>query len=222
MRRRTSVISTASFLALLAAQAGQATATVSADSCATAALSEIHALFDRWNDSLATRHPDRVLRNYAADAIMIGLDINNLRDGFLEIRDHYVYFLQREPSAKPESRSIRLGCNTATDTGIQAMTLRPKAKAPFEVVKVRYSLSYEYRAGAWLIVHHHLSALPEPPKPVPGPVVAGFIKRAADAAKTVDVKKASPAKPAAAAPARNEGTYYRAGSWLDGNPVYDD
>lgn len=169
--------------------------------CASLSESDLIALHTRWAASLETRHPDRVLKNYAPDATLIGLDGGDMRSGQLDIRDHYVYFLQREPSAKAEDRSLRIGCNAASDSGVQTMSLRPKAKVPAETVKVRYSLMYELRGDAWMIVHHHLSIVPT--KPAAAPAVAGFIKRAPVPRRTA---------PSAASPASDEAS--RRPDWI--------
>ena len=39
--------------------------------CVQATPAQIAALFDRWNESLATHDPDKVTANYAANAVLL-------------------------------------------------------------------------------------------------------------------------------------------------------
>ncbi len=203
-----------------------AAAPARAADCVVPSHVEIQQMHDRWAASLATMHPDKVLRNYAPDATMLGLDTPKLHGELLSLRDHYVYFLQREPKVKIDTRVIRAGCDMASDVGTMTMSIRPKSKAPYEAVPVRYSLNYERRDGKWLIVHHHLSVTEGEPAPAPTaaapapktPAVAGFIKRLPPKAAPVP-----PAAPAAKGPATEQlvgGWTYTPGVWRNGMPTY--
>jgi len=66
------------------------------------------------------------------------------------------------PRAVIDTRTIRIGCNTASDVGTYTFTLSGKTPGTTETVKARYSFVYEWRDGRWLIVHHHSSMMPEP------------------------------------------------------------
>jgi uncharacterized protein (TIGR02246 family) len=191
----------------VAAAAGLALATAATESTADSApgegcveLKEVEAaiLQARWLTSLATGHPDKVLRNYAADAVLIGHDTNAVRTTPAAIRDFYVQFLAREPQVRMESRTLRLGCHTASDAGVHQMTLKSRTRGPNETILVRYSFIYERRDGSWLIVHHHASILPE--KAPAAPAVASFVKRTAGGSPKAGPGAAPPA--AAKAPAR--------------------
>jgi hypothetical protein len=39
--------------------------------CQSVTKEQIAALFDRWNASLQTKNPDEVVKNYAADAVLL-------------------------------------------------------------------------------------------------------------------------------------------------------
>jgi uncharacterized protein (TIGR02246 family) len=200
---------------LLAASTSAPTAaqTSASEGCVRAADGEIERLHERWNTSLQTMHPDRVLRNYAHDASLIGLDASDVRDGFLGVRDYYVYFLQREPTATLGAHVVRSGCNRLTMQGVMSVLLRPKAKQPHETVPVRVSVTYEFAGGHWLITQHHMSVveISEAAEQIAAartqskaPVVAGFLKRkpsAATAAPTTAAKPAAaPSTPAKSGP----------------------
>jgi uncharacterized protein (TIGR02246 family) len=192
--------------------------------CAPLSAVDVHDLYDRWAASLTTLHPDKVLRTYAKDATFAGIGSNAVRTGFLEIRDHFVYFLQREPLAVSTSRTVRVGCNFAMDAGVQELQLRPKAKQKYETMASRYTLNYEFRDGVWLIVNHHMSTVSEE-APVAAaalapalrtPVVAGFIKRLPDAKKPI---AAAPVSPSGIETLFN-GWTYTPGRWIDDAPYF--
>jgi hypothetical protein len=66
------------------------------------------------------------------------------------------------------------------------------------VVSARYSYTYGYINGQWLITSHHSSGMPEKP-PAPAPVIITEHEPAKAPAKApAAVKKAAPAKAAAA------------------------
>jgi uncharacterized protein (TIGR02246 family) len=220
----------AALVMAIAGAPGQARADL--PGCAPLTSDDVEILFDRWNKALMTRHPDKVTRNYAPDAVLLATGSNLPRTNYAEIRDYYMYFLQREPVARVESRNVRLGCNIALDMGTYSFTVKGRAEGTVETLAARYTFIYERREGAWLITHHHSSIMPErglpvagvpipatpsaplAPKPsepaakaanAPQPAVASFVKRNA-APKSV-------APPAAA-------SGYKAGSWSDNEPRF--
>jgi uncharacterized protein (TIGR02246 family) len=130
--------------------------------CAQATPAEIAALFDRWNESLATHDPEKVVANYAPDAVLLPTVSNRPRTDPTAIKDYFIHFVDRNPRATIDTRTIRVGCNTAFDVGTYTFLLSGEKSGTTETVKARYSFVYEWRDGRWLIVHHHSSAMPEP------------------------------------------------------------
>src|SRR3984893_9864840 len=130
--------------------------------CAPVTQQEIAALFERWNASLATHDADKVTANYAPDAVLLPTVSNRPRTDSAGIKDYFVHFLERSPQGTIDSRTIRTGCNTASDVGTYAFKLSGKTPGTTETVKARYSFICELRDGKWVIVHHHSSAMPEP------------------------------------------------------------
>ena len=53
------------------------------------------ALSDRWNDSLRTLDPDKVVANCASDGVLRATVSNKPRTNPAEIRDYFVKFLAR-------------------------------------------------------------------------------------------------------------------------------
>ncbi|WP_292511127.1 SgcJ/EcaC family oxidoreductase [Methylobacterium sp.] len=129
--------------------------------CATIGEPEVAQLFERWNAALKTKDPDAVTRIYAPDAVLLPTVSNRPRSNSAEIRAYFVEFLQKDPQGRIDSRTVRIGCNTAFDVGTYTFTLKGKEPGTTEQVPARYSFVYEYRHGQWVIVHHHSSVMPE-------------------------------------------------------------
>jgi len=129
--------------------------------CTKTSAQDIAALFDRWNAALATLDPDKVVTLYAPYAVLLPTVSNKPRTNHEEIRDYFVHFLEKKPQGHIDFRIIKIGCNSASDTGLYTFTLHD-SKGKTKKVAARYSYVYEYLNGRWLIEHHHSSALPEP------------------------------------------------------------
>lgn len=130
--------------------------TPSSAACAPATEQQISALFDRWNDSLRTGDPDKVVANYAPDGVLLATVSNEPRTSPGAIRDYFVKFLKAKPQGTIDSRVIRIGCNVAQDVGTYTFRF-----ADGKTVHARYTYVYEWTDGKWLIAHHHSSAMPE-------------------------------------------------------------
>ncbi|MGM9489166.1 SgcJ/EcaC family oxidoreductase [Ideonella sp. YS5] len=128
----------------------------STQTCAATDERQVAALFDRWNASLATLDPDKVVANYASDAVLLPTVSNQARTNPQEIRDYFVKFLKNGPQGTIDKRVIRIGCNVAQDVGTYTFAFKDG-----QTVNARYTYVYEWRNGQWLIAHHHSSAMPE-------------------------------------------------------------
>ena len=117
---------------------------------------QVAALFDRWNDSLRTLDPDKVVANYATDGVLLATVSNKPRTNPAEIRDYFVKFLKSAPQGKIDKRIIKIGCNVAQDVGTYTFKFKGG-----KTVHARYTYVYEWQNGSWLIAHHHSSAMPE-------------------------------------------------------------
>lgn len=117
---------------------------------------EIAALFDRWNNSLKTGNPVKVNANYTDNAILLATISNKPRVNSVERIDYFKEFLSKRPVGKIDSRTIKIGCNKAIDTGLYTFTLKDGKK-----VHARYTFTYRWDGHKWLISSHHSSVLPE-------------------------------------------------------------
>ncbi|MGO4762818.1 DUF4440 domain-containing protein [Cupriavidus sp. 2KB_3] len=127
------------------------------ESCKAASEQEISALFDRWNRSLQTGDPRKVVANYAERSILLATVSNKPRMTPAEKEDYFTQFLQSGPSGKIDFRTIELGCNTAVDAGLYTFTFARTGAT----VKARYTYTYRWDGTQWLITSHHSSAMPE-------------------------------------------------------------
>ncbi len=146
---------------VLMASAGMASAEIAASAtCAPVTNEAVTGLFDKWNKSLATLKPDEVAKNYAPDAVLLPTVSNKPRTTTAEITAYFVDFLKKEPQGVIDTRTVRLGCNTASDVGTYTFSLKT-AEGKVKKVHARYSFIYELVGNEWKIVHHHSSAMPE-------------------------------------------------------------
>ncbi|PVZ11226.1 MULTISPECIES: SgcJ/EcaC family oxidoreductase [unclassified Pseudomonas] len=124
--------------------------------CASLSDQQIHALFDTWNQTLATRDAGKMAGLYAPDAVLLPTLSNELRNDRASIADYFEHFLAKGPSGAIDERFVVSGCNKATDVGTYTFSFADGSQA-----KARYSYVYRYRDGQWLISHHHSSVMPE-------------------------------------------------------------
>ena len=117
---------------------------------------EIAALFDRWNASLQTGDPNKVVANYAAKSILLPTVSNKPRLTPEEKKDYFEHFLERKPFGTIDSRTMEIDCNTAFDAGLYTFKFGDGSE-----VKARYTFTYKWDGKRWLITSHHSSAMPE-------------------------------------------------------------
>jgi len=127
------------------------------ESCKVTSEAEIASLFDRWNQSLQTGDPHKVVANYAERSILLPTVSNKPRLTPAEKEDYFHHFLENRPSGKIDLRFIELGCNTAFDAGLYTFTFAKTGQS----VSGRYTFTYGWNGSQWLITSHHSSAMPE-------------------------------------------------------------
>jgi uncharacterized protein (TIGR02246 family) len=127
------------------------------ESCKATSEAEVAALFDRWNQSLQTGDARKVVVNYAEKSVLLPTVSNVPRLNPAQKLDYFEHFLQDKPFGRIDSRTIELGCNTAVDAGLYTFTFARTGA----VVKARYTYTYRWDGGQWLITSHHSSAMPE-------------------------------------------------------------
>jgi uncharacterized protein (TIGR02246 family) len=154
-------ILSAAFAVVLAgcasAPPGSEPASARTEVCKPTSEEEIAALFDRWNRSLQTRDPHKVVANYAERSILLPTVSDKPRLTAAEKEDYFQHFLEHKPVGKIDSRTIKIGCNTAIDSGLYTFTFLTTGAQ----VGARYTYTYKWDGTQWLITSHHSSAMPE-------------------------------------------------------------
>ncbi|WP_213132883.1 SgcJ/EcaC family oxidoreductase [Citrobacter sp. FP75] len=128
----------------------------SAPDCVKVDNAQIEALFDKWNATLKTGNAKTVSENYLSDAVLLPTVSNKARLTDAERVDYFEHFLAKKPTGKIDTRTIRLGCNKAIDTGTYTFTFADKS-----TVSARYTFTYAWDGKEWKISTHHSSAMPE-------------------------------------------------------------
>ena len=124
--------------------------------CKRVSEKDIAELFDRWNASLQTGDPHKVVANYAPESVLLPTLSNQPRLSPAEKEEYFEHFLQRKPVGVIDWRSIEVDCNTAIDAGLYTFTFGDGS-----VVKARYTYTYKWNGKQWLITSHHSSMMPE-------------------------------------------------------------
>ena len=131
-----------------------------AESCAMLDPKAVAALFDDWNFSLSSLDASQVVQRYWPNAVLLPTVSNTPRTNAAMIGDYFEHFLAKRPRGRIDTRTIQGGCNLAMDMGTYTFSLMDDKGVTSEVA-ARYTFIYQYRDGAWKILHHHSSAMPE-------------------------------------------------------------
>ena len=131
-------------------------ASAKTENCQAVTEKDIAGLFDRWNKSLATGEPQKVVANYATKSILLATVSNKPRLTPEEKLDYFQMFLKKKPQGTIDSRMIEIDCNSAFDAGVYTFKFGDGS-----TVKARYTYTYKWDGKQWLITSHHSSAMPE-------------------------------------------------------------
>ncbi len=124
--------------------------------CTIPAPTEVAALFDRWNESLLTGDAKAVAAHYSGTAVLLPTLSNTPRLTDDARIDYFKRFLKKHPSGKIDTRTIKVGCNTALDTGTYTFTFGDTSQ-----VQARYTFTYQLDGDNWQTTSHHSSLMPE-------------------------------------------------------------
>jgi uncharacterized protein (TIGR02246 family) len=118
----------------------------------------------RWGQALGQDDPDKVLPLYAEDAVLWGTLSPTVRVGRAGLRDYFVTAFKVLPGLKVAfgDQLIRVYGTTAVNTGYYTFSYTKDGEA--KTLPARYSFTYVKDGNRWLIVDHHSSAMPPPPK----------------------------------------------------------
>src|SRR5687767_11567059 len=95
----------------------------------------IAKLFDAWNAALQTGKPEEVVKQYAADAILLPTVSNKVRRNHAELKDYFEHFLELKPVGKINEPHIRIYGDLAINSGVYSFTLTKGDRQ--EIVRAR-------------------------------------------------------------------------------------
>jgi len=120
-------------------------------------------LFKTWNDTLKGGTPAEVAALYAESSVLLATVSNQPRLTPAEKIDYFEHFQEQKPSGRISSvgRKVFLDCSTLIDAGVYTFNYgKPKPGSPV-LTHARFSYTYHFANGKWLITSHHSSAMPE-------------------------------------------------------------
>jgi uncharacterized protein (TIGR02246 family) len=125
---------------------------------------DVAATAAKWADAFRASTPDRIVALYDREAVLWGTLSPTRRDGPEAIRDYMVNAFKALPDHKVSfgDQLIRVYGNSAINTGYYTFTYNKDGES--KSLPARYSFVYVKRNGQWMIVDHHSSAMPVPPK----------------------------------------------------------
>lgn len=129
---------------------------------------EVAAATQTWIDTVTSGKPnvvDEVVKLYSPDALLWATVSKQKRDSSQEVRDYFEVFAKL-PDLKAEGYKpvIRVYDNVAINSGYYTFTYQGDGGKRV-VVPARYTFVYTKGSdGKWMIVEHHSSAIPKPPK----------------------------------------------------------
>ena len=117
-----------------------------------------------WARALGEDEPDKVLPLYANDAVLWGTLSPIVRAEPASLRDYFVTAFKVLPGLKVTfgDQLIRVYGTTAVNTGYYTFSYVQNGEV--KTLPARYSFTYVLRGDRWLIVDHHSSTLPPPPR----------------------------------------------------------
>jgi uncharacterized protein (TIGR02246 family) len=125
---------------------------------------EVAASTQKWADAFSRDTPDEIVAMYDKEAVLWGTSSPVRRDGPEQIRAYFVSAFERLRDRKVTigDQLIRVYNDIAINTGYY--TFRSTVNGEIKESPARFSFVFRKRNGRWVIVDHHSSAMPPPPK----------------------------------------------------------
>ena len=125
---------------------------------------EVAAATQGWGQALGEGDPEKVLPFYADDAVLWGTLSPKMRADRAALRDYFVAAFKALPGLKVAfgDQLIRVYGDAAVNSGYYTFSFVKDGEA--KSLPARYSFTYVKNGERWLIVDHHSSAMPPPPK----------------------------------------------------------
>jgi uncharacterized protein (TIGR02246 family) len=125
---------------------------------------DVAAATAKWSETLTQNDPDKVVGLYAPDAVLWGTLSPTVRADTSALRDYFVGAFKILPSLKVSfgEQLIRVYGNTAVNTGYYTFSYTKDGEP--KTLPARYSFVFVKDGQNWMIVDHHSSAMPTPPR----------------------------------------------------------
>jgi uncharacterized protein (TIGR02246 family) len=117
-----------------------------------------------WERALGEDDPDKLLPFYSNDAVLWGTLSPTVRADRAALRDYFVTAFKVLPGLKVSfgDQRIRVYGGTAVNTGYYTFSYVKDGET--KSLPARYSFTYVKSGEHWLIVDHHSSTMPSPPR----------------------------------------------------------
>src|SRR6516162_5088534 len=125
---------------------------------------DVAAATAKWGETLGQDDPDKVLALYTTDAVLWGTLSPTVRSDRAALRDYFVSAFKILPGLKVSfgEQLIRVYGNTAINTGYYTFAYTKDGEP--KTLPARYSIVFVKDGQNWMIVDHHSSAMPTPPR----------------------------------------------------------
>lgn len=125
---------------------------------------EVAAATSAWGQAVGESDSEKVSMLYSEDAVLWGTVSPTLRSGRTAVRDYFAGASKALPGLKAAfgDQSIRVYGDAAVNTGTYTFSWVKDGET--KSLPARYSFTYVKNGDSWLIVDHHSSAMPSPPK----------------------------------------------------------
>jgi uncharacterized protein (TIGR02246 family) len=125
---------------------------------------DVAAATTKWAETLGQNDPDKVILLYAPDGVLWGTLSPTVRADRAALRDYFVTAFKVLPSLKVTfgEQLIRVYGSTAVNTGYYTFSYIKDGET--KTLPARYSFTFVKEGEHWMIVDHHSSAMPAPPR----------------------------------------------------------
>lgn len=125
---------------------------------------EVAAATAKWGQTLGENDPDKIVALYATDGVLWGTLSPKVRSDPAALRDYFVTAFKVLPGLKVTfgDQLIRIYGDTAVNTGYYTFSYVKDGEP--RTLPARYSFTFVREGGNWMIVDHHSSAMPPPPR----------------------------------------------------------
>jgi uncharacterized protein (TIGR02246 family) len=123
------------------------------------AAADVRAATARWVDAFNLKRTQDIVALYAPDAVLLGTSSPVLRDSPQLVQDYFKSLPSLGDAVISVGRQqVQLFGNVAINSGYYTRSSVQDGKMVQN--PARFTFVYEKRAGQWVIVNHHSSALP--------------------------------------------------------------